>query len=231
MMMEEVAFVPWEALSCLALTLKLCRPIVPSADCTTSVAGVYLAKRRTANHPCPVCGKHYVNEGSLRKHLACHPETSQLSTSLRMWPCSVCQAVFTHESGKYNLFFLKAIVQMLLYYCWVVIGLVAGTLPFITEALSNPFVNSFETVATLAKLTDTLYRDRFTLLLRFIESHGAHENGPEASVRGAIRFKSRRRREAGERNPRIFESRYEVTTVILSFPRPPRAANPRRQPW
>ncbi|GJQ79729.1 hypothetical protein Trydic_g23208 [Trypoxylus dichotomus] len=56
-------------------------------------------KRRTANHPCPVCGKHYVNEGSLRKHLACHPETSQLSSSLRMWPCSVCQAVFTHESG------------------------------------------------------------------------------------------------------------------------------------
>ncbi|XP_059609793.1 zinc finger and BTB domain-containing protein 24 [Phlebotomus argentipes] len=56
-------------------------------------------KRRTANHPCPVCGKHYVNEGSLRKHLACHPETSQLTTSLRMWPCSVCQAVFTHEAG------------------------------------------------------------------------------------------------------------------------------------
>lgn len=59
----------------------------------------YIAKRRTANHPCPVCGKHYVNEGSLRKHLACHPETAQLATSLRMWPCSVCQAVFTHESG------------------------------------------------------------------------------------------------------------------------------------
>ncbi|OAD54282.1 hypothetical protein WN48_08115 [Eufriesea mexicana] len=49
-----------------------------------------------------MCGKHYVNEGSLRKHLACHPETSQLSTSLRMWPCSVCQAVFTHESGLLN---------------------------------------------------------------------------------------------------------------------------------
>lgn len=60
----------------------------------------FLGKRRTANHPCPVCGKHYVNEGSLRKHLACHPETSQLTTSLRMWPCSVCQAVFTHESGN-----------------------------------------------------------------------------------------------------------------------------------
>nr|XP_036224586.1 zinc finger protein 236 isoform X1 [Bactrocera oleae] len=59
----------------------------------------YLAKRRTANHPCPVCGKHYVNEGSLRKHLACHPETTQLTNSLRMWPCSVCQAVFTHENG------------------------------------------------------------------------------------------------------------------------------------
>lgn len=66
-------------------------------------AGPYLAKRRTANHPCPVCGKHYVNEGSLRKHLACHPETSQLTTSLRMWPCSVCQAVFTHESGTISL--------------------------------------------------------------------------------------------------------------------------------
>lgn len=63
-------------------------------------ADPYLAKRRTANHPCPVCGKHYVNEGSLRKHLACHPETSQFTTSLRMWPCSVCQAVFPHESGK-----------------------------------------------------------------------------------------------------------------------------------
>lgn len=60
----------------------------------------YLAKRRSANHPCPVCGKHYVNEGSLRKHLACHPETQQLASSLRMWPCSVCQAVFTHETGK-----------------------------------------------------------------------------------------------------------------------------------
>jgi len=58
-----------------------------------------MAKRRTANHPCPVCGKHYVNEGSLRKHLACHPETAQYA-QLRMWPCSVCQAVFTHESGE-----------------------------------------------------------------------------------------------------------------------------------
>lgn len=55
--------------------------------------------RRVANHPCPVCGKSYVNEGSLRKHLACHPETSSLASSLRMWPCSVCQAVFTHEAG------------------------------------------------------------------------------------------------------------------------------------
>ena len=58
------------------------------------------AKRRNANHPCPVCGKFYVNEGSLRKHLACHPEMpSQLASSLRMWPCSVCTAVFTHENG------------------------------------------------------------------------------------------------------------------------------------
>ena len=61
----------------------------------------FSAKRRNANHPCPVCGKFYVNEGSLRKHLACHPEmANQLSSSLRMWPCTVCTAVFTHENGK-----------------------------------------------------------------------------------------------------------------------------------
>lgn len=70
-----------------------------------SIKDPYIAKRRTANHPCPVCGKHYVNEGSLRKHLACHPETAQLATSLRMWPCSVCQAVFTHESGTHIPYF------------------------------------------------------------------------------------------------------------------------------
>ncbi|KAI9575545.1 hypothetical protein GQX74_015576 [Glossina fuscipes] len=67
----------------------------PSSVCSDP----YSTKRRTANNPCPVCGKHYVNEGSLRKHLACHAETSQLTNSLRMWPCSVCQAVFTHENG------------------------------------------------------------------------------------------------------------------------------------
>ncbi|XP_051862188.1 uncharacterized protein LOC117573148 isoform X3 [Drosophila albomicans] len=66
---------------------------------TPSLHESYLGKRRTANHPCPVCGKHYVNEGSLRKHLACHAETAQLTNSLRMWPCSVCQAVFTNENG------------------------------------------------------------------------------------------------------------------------------------
>ena len=60
----------------------------------------YVAKRRTANHPCPVCGKHYVNEGSLRKHLVCHPEASHFSGPLRMWPCNVCQSVFTHEQGE-----------------------------------------------------------------------------------------------------------------------------------
>ena len=25
---------------------------------------------------------------------------NQLSSSLRMWPCTVCTAVFTHENGK-----------------------------------------------------------------------------------------------------------------------------------
>lgn len=72
----------------------------PTVNDALSPNDQFLAKRRSANHPCPVCGKHYVNEGSLRKHLACHPETSQLANSLRMWPCSVCQAVFTHEAGK-----------------------------------------------------------------------------------------------------------------------------------
>ncbi len=74
----------------------------PGFYCTKSPP-VLLAKRRSANHPCPVCGKFYVNEGSLRKHLACHPEmATQLAASasaLRMWPCSVCTAVFTHEGG------------------------------------------------------------------------------------------------------------------------------------
>uniref|UniRef100_A0A8D9AMG5 Zinc finger protein 583 n=1 Tax=Cacopsylla melanoneura TaxID=428564 RepID=A0A8D9AMG5_9HEMI len=71
----------------------------PTSEISSGIGPSYLAKRRTANHPCPVCGKHYVNEGSLRKHMACHPETAQLASTLRMWPCSVCQAVFTHESG------------------------------------------------------------------------------------------------------------------------------------
>ncbi|KAH8418158.1 hypothetical protein KR009_006698, partial [Drosophila setifemur] len=71
----------------------------PTTVTGSNLIDSYLGKRRTANHPCPVCGKHYVNEGSLRKHLACHAETSQLTNSLRMWPCSVCQAVFTHENG------------------------------------------------------------------------------------------------------------------------------------
>ncbi|XP_037084966.1 zinc finger protein 358-like [Pollicipes pollicipes] len=57
------------------------------------------AKRRTPNHPCPICGKQYVNEGSLRKHMTTHPEAAGLASPLRMWPCSVCQAVFTHESA------------------------------------------------------------------------------------------------------------------------------------
>jgi ribosomal protein L37AE/L43A len=73
----------------------------PPAEAMSPNDQFNLAKRRTANHPCPICGKSYVNEGSLRKHLACHPETSQLANSLRMWPCSVCQAVFTHEAGNF----------------------------------------------------------------------------------------------------------------------------------
>lgn len=60
-------------------------------------------KRRAPTHACPVCGKHYVNEGSLRKHLAAHPETAHITSALRMWPCSICPAVFPHETGKTRL--------------------------------------------------------------------------------------------------------------------------------
>ncbi|XP_049520327.1 LOW QUALITY PROTEIN: zinc finger protein 879 [Dermacentor silvarum] len=50
-------------------------------------------------HACPVCGKAYVNEGSLRKHVSTHPEAASLGSPLRMWPCTVCHSVFTHETG------------------------------------------------------------------------------------------------------------------------------------
>ncbi|XP_076306542.1 uncharacterized protein LOC143223043 isoform X6 [Tachypleus tridentatus] len=56
-------------------------------------------KRRTTTYPCPVCGKSYVNEGSLRKHISSHPESASTNSSLRVWPCSECQSVFTQESG------------------------------------------------------------------------------------------------------------------------------------
>lgn len=86
-----------------------------SCPSQASTSDHYLSnKRRAANHPCPVCGKHYVNEGSLRKHLTCHPETQQLATTLRMWPCSVCQAVFTHEAGmRHAPFFDPWIVKLM----------------------------------------------------------------------------------------------------------------------
>lgn len=77
-------------------------PLSPNDQYNLSKQNQQNQQRRTANHPCPICGKSYVNEGSLRKHLACHPETSQIANSLRMWPCSVCQAVFTHENGMFK---------------------------------------------------------------------------------------------------------------------------------
>lgn len=77
-------------------------PLSPNDQYNLAKQQAQNQQRRTANHPCPICGKSYVNEGSLRKHLACHPETSQIANSLRMWPCSVCQAVFTHEAGELN---------------------------------------------------------------------------------------------------------------------------------
>ncbi|CAN8016043.1 unnamed protein product [Ixodes persulcatus] len=56
-------------------------------------------KRRSLTHACPVCGKAYVNEGSLRKHVSSHPEMASLASPIRMWPCTVCHSVFTQESG------------------------------------------------------------------------------------------------------------------------------------
>lgn len=59
-----------------------------------------------------------------------------------------------------------------------------------------------------------LYCDhaRFPLVLRSPEPHGAHENGPEASVRGAVRAEPRGRREAGKGDSREFEFRYNRQT-------------------
>lgn len=66
-------------------------------------AAAAAAKRASsAQHICRICGKNYINEGSLRKHMNTHPKTSQMSSNLRMWPCTVCQAVFTQESGLLN---------------------------------------------------------------------------------------------------------------------------------
>lgn len=66
-------------------------------------AAAAAAKRAsTAQHICRICGKNYINEGSLRKHMNTHPKTTQMSSNLRMWPCTVCQAVFTQESGLLN---------------------------------------------------------------------------------------------------------------------------------
>lgn len=57
-----------------------------------------------------------------------------------------------------------------------------------------------------------LYYDhvRFPLVLRSPESHGTHEDGSEASVRGAVRAEPRGRREAGKGNSREFEFRYKT---------------------
>lgn len=50
----------------------------------------------------------------------------------------------------------------------------------------------------------------FSGVLRSPEPYGAHEDGPEASIRGAVCAKPRGRRKAGERDPREFEFRYNV---------------------
>ncbi|XP_071040238.1 zinc finger protein 391 isoform X6 [Parasteatoda tepidariorum] len=63
------------------------------------------SKRRTSSHQCPLCGKTYVNEGSLRKHIASHQDPAATMAAglqgppLRMWPCTVCNTVFTQEAG------------------------------------------------------------------------------------------------------------------------------------
>lgn len=70
---------------------------------------------------CPICGKAYINEKCLRKHVANHPEVphrSQPSTAssavaaaaaaaivaasnstIRSWPCTICETVFPQEAG------------------------------------------------------------------------------------------------------------------------------------
>lgn len=61
-----------------------------------------------------------------------------------------------------------------------------------------------------------LYCDhvRFPLVLRSPEPHGAHEDGSEASVRGAVRAQPRGRREAGKGDSREFEFRYKTDVYV-----------------
>lgn len=54
-------------------------------------------------------------------------------------------------------------------------------------------------------------------MLRSPEPHGAHEDGPEASVRGAVCAKPRSCREAGKGDSREFEFRYNRQPVFTSL--------------
>ncbi|CAG2162707.1 unnamed protein product, partial [Oppiella nova] len=63
--------------------------------------------RMISPYTCPICGKSYLNEGSYRRHLESHPEalssptsSSSSSSSIPLWPCSVCTSVFTSEIGE-----------------------------------------------------------------------------------------------------------------------------------
>jgi transposase-like protein len=68
--------------------------------------------RITSSYTCPICGRSYQNEGSYRRHLETHPEalssptsSTSSSSSIPLWPCSVCSSVFTTEIG--NIFIKK----------------------------------------------------------------------------------------------------------------------------
>ncbi len=68
--------------------------------------------RLTSTYTCPICGRSYQNESSYRRHLESHPEalssptsSTSSSSSIPLWPCSVCSSVFTTEIGN---IFLKS---------------------------------------------------------------------------------------------------------------------------
>uniref|UniRef100_A0A0K2VC15 Putative LOC100679002 [Nasonia vitripennis] n=2 Tax=Lepeophtheirus salmonis TaxID=72036 RepID=A0A0K2VC15_LEPSM len=86
------------------LYCSICQKLCPSAEALMehlksvhkdpNASGVPV-KRRNPNHQCPVCGKFYVNEGSLRRHLPTHAEFNKLDISSK-WNAAFAVQPYFH---------------------------------------------------------------------------------------------------------------------------------------